>query len=239
MTTASPRATDPPASTVSRGHREVPAAHTILAERFRLLSMHSFPHLHPELFTHLCERLDGRLDDLANTIDTSSQPFEPHLFVRWEHLLRGSERITSGIVLLDLDEAERSASLHALGISAHRLCELLARELREKPVALVLLTRMDYVEIEDLLRAGVSALLHPGHDVAMLAERVRIAMQRRQRPIATRHPVACEKCHEASTDTVTPAPRAAPMLLNAAPELPTLAPPQSLPTPEQIAPAAP
>lgn len=190
MTTATPWASDPPADTALRVCRGNQTAHTPLIERFRLLSMHSFPHLHPELFAHLCERPD----EPASTPDVAARPFEPQLFTRWEQLLRESERITGGVVLLDLDEAENSASLRSLGISAHRLCDLLARELHEKPVALVLLTRLDYVEIEDLLHTGVAALLHPLHDVELLAERVHVALRRRHAAHAARLRVTEPKC---------------------------------------------
>ncbi len=139
-------------------------------EPARLLSMRSFPQLHSELFTKLCERGFGG----------ATKPFEPQLFTRWEQLLDESERVTNGIVLLDLDEAERSSSLRALGISAHRLTSLILRDLREKPAALILLTRLDYAEIEDLLRAGVAALLHPRHDADILAARTQVALRRRQ-----------------------------------------------------------
>ncbi|HEX6818461.1 MAG TPA: hypothetical protein VF120_08805 [Ktedonobacterales bacterium] len=254
MTTATSWTSDPPTQASTREQltreqltREHQRTHTLLAERFRLLSMHSFPHLHPELFAHLCEsptETPATCRGVRWTADNSPRPFEPQLFSRYEQLLRESERVMSGVVLLDLDEAERNADLRKLGVSAHRLCSLLGRELREKPVALVLLTRMDYAEIEDLLRAGVSALLHPRHDAEMLAERVRIALRHRQRPLAAHRPVAAQAGVDVVARSSRPEPAAStgPVLVDAPAECPRLAPnPQGLPDlpSERIAPVAP
>lgn len=147
----------------------------------RLTSMHSFPQLHAELFAHLCD-------------STGDSSFEPHLFSRWDQLLRECERVEGGIVLLDFDEAERSPALRALGISAHRLAELVARELFEKPAALILLTAHDFVEVEDLMRVGVHALLHPHGEIEGLAEQVRAALDRRvaQQACGRRTDVRCD-----------------------------------------------
>lgn len=198
MTTATPWVSD---SSIRQPRRDQegqrPAAQTLVTdvpdvtEAFastRLLSMHSFPQLHCELFTQLCERATS-----------GTAPFEPRLVSRWEQLLHESERITGGIVLLDLDEAERSSSLRSLGISAHRLCSLISHDLREKPAALILLTRQDYAEIEDLLRGGVSALLHPRHDAELLAERVHLALRRRH----AAHAACCPVCEQSGADVVT------------------------------------
>jgi DNA-binding NarL/FixJ family response regulator len=155
-------------------------------EPARLLSMRSFPHLHCELFTQLCER--GSVGAM--------KPFEPRIVTRWEQLLDESERVTSGIVLLDLDEADRSSSLRSLGISAHRLCSLILRDLREKPAALILLTRQDYAEIEDLLLAGVAGLLHPRHDAEIMAARTQVALRRRQTAHAAQHAESDQQGHD-------------------------------------------
>jgi DNA-binding NarL/FixJ family response regulator len=107
-------------------------------------------------------------------------PFDLHAAASWEHLLAASERLEAGVVLVDLDAAERSHSLRRLGLSGHRLVTLLARQLAEKAVALVVLTTLDYAEIEDLMRAGVHALLHPEREGAWCVEQVRAALARRQ-----------------------------------------------------------
>jgi DNA-binding NarL/FixJ family response regulator len=127
--------------------------------------------------------------DLLNSLATHA--FDLHLFDRWEHLLRECEQLhgeQGGAVLLDLDEAERSASLRALGMSAYRLIKLLARDLRHRRVALVLLTTRDYAEVEDLMRAGVHALLHPPIDPERCAEQVRYAAERRRASASRQRP---------------------------------------------------
>jgi DNA-binding NarL/FixJ family response regulator len=117
-------------------------------------------------------------------------PFELHAASSWERLLAESEQLGAGVVLVDLDAAERSHSLRRLGLSGHRLVTLLARQLAEKAVALVVLSALDYAEIEDLMRAGVHALLHPERESEWCAEQVRAAYARRHAPQSPRSPQA-------------------------------------------------
>jgi DNA-binding NarL/FixJ family response regulator len=98
----------------------------------------------------------------------------------WEEFLRLCDDLRHGVVLLDLDEAERSEALRQLGISAHRLVTLLADQSAKSLVALVLVTSKDYAEVEDLVKRGVHALLHPCHDAEWCVEQVRAALQRKQ-----------------------------------------------------------
>lgn len=156
--------------------------------RAPLVTMHSTSRMHPELLAALA----------ARTFDL--RPLE-----RWEHLFRACDDPESGAILLDLDEAERSPSLRALGLSAHRLIHLLARTLAHHRVALVVLTSRDYVEIEDLVRAGVHALLHPGTDVERCAEQVRQAVARRSAIAADRS--AGRSTTNAQRDVVQPSPQ--------------------------------
>ncbi len=106
--------------------------------------------------------------------------FELRPLARWDQLLRESERLQGGAVLFDLDEAERSPGLRALGISAHRLIHLLAREFKHGASALVLVTTRDYAEIEDLMREGVHALVHPRSALEWRVAQVHLAANRRR-----------------------------------------------------------
>ncbi len=133
-------------------------------------------------------------EDLLTTL--ADHAFDAQPLERWEHLLEACERFRNdlgnpgGAVLVDLDEAECSPSLQSLGISAHRLTRLLARELRHLRLALIVVTARDYAEIEDLVRAGVHAVLHPRTDPEWRAEQVRQAVARRAGSIsAVRSPV--------------------------------------------------
>jgi len=131
--------------------------------RAPLITTHTLLRTHPGLFAGL---------------DDSS--FRVCAVARWDRLLKACDGLDSGVVLVDLDAAEGSHAVQRLGLSGHRLVTLLARQFAERPVALVVLTRLDYAEIEDLMREGVHALLHPGRESAWLLDEIRAAHARRQ-----------------------------------------------------------
>lgn len=79
---------------------------------------------------------------------------------QWARLLHAEDLPASGIVLVDLDAANRDAADTVATPSGFRLTKLLARATRASS-ALVVLTHLDYVEIEDLAQAGVRALIDP------------------------------------------------------------------------------
>lgn len=112
----------------------------------------------------------------------------------WDRLPEDVERVGADVVLVDMDAAGESGDgLH--GLSGHRLIELLARQLarqmRRRPVALVVITSLDFAEIEDLVRAGIHALVPPKispkvliREIQAALDRVRGLHVRRSRPAA-------------------------------------------------------
>lgn len=174
MTPVTRRTSDPPAS---RPREPDSAEAGELPARVPLLTTHSLYRNHSGLLTQL-----------------SGSSFELRRLVRWEQLLGECERFQAGVVLLDLDEAERSPDLRDLGLSAHRLAHLLARDLKDKAAALVLVSERDYAEIEDLMRAGVHALLHPHSPAEWCVEQVRTAAARRKALHSRRRTPLIEQC---------------------------------------------
>jgi hypothetical protein len=129
----------------------------------RLITTRSVLHTHPQL----AEQLAGASFDLQAA-------------VHWDDFLRLCDGMCHGVVLLDLDDAERSVGLRQLGISAHRLVALLADQFANSVVALVVLTGKDYSEVEDLVKKGVHALLDPRRDAEWCLDHIRTALHRKQ-----------------------------------------------------------
>lgn len=92
---------------------------------------------------------------------------------RWDGLLDAIERECVTAILVDLDAANRAAQgaqgaqgahgapARAGMVSGTRLVSLLARQARDKRFALIVQTELDFVEIEELIRQGIHALIHP------------------------------------------------------------------------------
>ncbi|HUY76604.1 MAG TPA: transposase [Ktedonobacterales bacterium] len=96
----------------------------------------------------------------------------------WDRLLVGVEKAVVDVVLVDMDAADRSRAGRQR-ISGHRLVALLARRLAEQArtratpgARLAVLTRLDYAEIEDLVRLGIHILGRPDHDPDTLVGRL-------------------------------------------------------------------
>lgn len=96
----------------------------------------------------------------------------------WDRLLVGVEKAVVDVVLIDLDAVDCRGAGHTR-ISGRRLVSLLARRLTElAPMRenanprLALLTRLDYVEIEDIMRLGVHILARPDDDPTTLLKRL-------------------------------------------------------------------
>lgn len=162
MTTATRRKVDPS----SRRNAQRGAANdqpSATPARASLITTRTLLRTHPGLFS-----------------DLSDSMFELRAAARWEQFLKACDDFDSGVALVDLDAAEGSQAVRRLGLSGHRLVTLLARQFAEKPITLVVLTTLDYAEIEDLMREGVHALLHPNRESAWCIEEIRAAHERRQ-----------------------------------------------------------
>jgi len=95
----------------------------------------------------------------------------------WDRLLVGVEKAVVDIVLVDLDAVDRACASR-MRMSGRRLVTLLARRLAEQArtrahgARLAVLTWLDYVEIEDLVRLGVHILARPDHGADALLTRL-------------------------------------------------------------------
>jgi CheY-like chemotaxis protein len=79
----------------------------------------------------------------------------------WEELLVLSDDELYDAVLVDMDAVEQSTKHKELEVSGHRFVTLLAKQVAQRPTALVVMTSLDFAEVEDLARVGVQAFLTP------------------------------------------------------------------------------
>ncbi len=103
--------------------------------------------------------------------------FDVRCVAAWDRLPEAAERINADIVLVDMDVVDREAA-DSGRLSGHRLVTLLARLLARRPTALVVMTRLDFAEIEDLARAGIHALISPQTGPRRLVQYIQAAMER-------------------------------------------------------------
>jgi transposase/AmiR/NasT family two-component response regulator len=102
--------------------------------------------------------------------------FDLRYVAAWNRLPEAIDRIRADIVVIDMDAADLMCDGFQ-NISGHRLVMLLTQQLAHRPVALVVMTRLDFVEIEDLARAGVHAIVSPAISAYAFIEQARIALQ--------------------------------------------------------------
>lgn len=103
--------------------------------------------------------------------------FEIRSVAAWDRLPEAVERVQADIVLVDMDVVERETAQSGR-LSGHRLVTLLARQLTRRPTALVVMTHLDFAEIEDLARAGISALIPPQAGARRLVQLIQAALER-------------------------------------------------------------
>ncbi len=147
--------TDPPASETAPAPGRGP----------RLLTARSFLAAH--------ERLVDHLHHANYSLRTAPS---------WERLLADADEHGADAVLVDMDAADAAHATHRLSMSGHRLVTLLARQLGGRRTTLVVLTRLDFAEIEDLARAGVGVILSPNVSPAHSVEQIDAALERTTGP---------------------------------------------------------
>ncbi|MGO8951257.1 MAG: transposase [Ktedonobacterales bacterium] len=103
----------------------------------------------------------------------------------WNRLPEAIDRVQADVVLVDMDAVDLMCD-GAQSMSGHRLVTLLARQLAQRPIALVVMTRLDFSEIEDLARAGVHAVVSPSTSAQSLIEQVRVALDSARKRCALR-----------------------------------------------------
>ena len=97
---------------------------------------------------------------------------------RWEELLEAIEHHPPDAVLVDLDEMDRRRQDHLFGMSGHRLVSLLARLSAQHRYALLVQTALDFAEIQDLVRLGAHALIHPALADDQVSSHIHAALAR-------------------------------------------------------------
>lgn len=100
----------------------------------------------------------------------------------WFALPDACERIRPDVVIVDLD-AQRLGTAGRHAISGHRLVQMLARSAAALPCALVVVTRLDFVEIEDLARLGVTAIISPHESARSFLTQIRAACRKARQSI--------------------------------------------------------
>ena len=104
----------------------------------------------------------------------------------WDRLPEGAERITADVALIDLDAVDQACQ-DGGKLSGHRLVTLLTRLLKTRSTAIVILTSLDYAEIEDLARAGIHALAVHTIPAKTLVKHVHVAIEQARKRHADAH----------------------------------------------------
>ncbi len=94
----------------------------------------------------------------------------------WQHMLEWVEQGEIDGILLDLDAID--ASVSSLNISAKRLITLLRRAARESSLTIAAVSKRDFTEVEDVLRAGVDVFVGRQHSLLCLIQRIEAARVR-------------------------------------------------------------
>jgi DNA-binding response OmpR family regulator len=100
----------------------------------------------------------------------------------WVQMLEWIEQEEVDAVLLDLDAID--ASVSSRNISATRLITLMRRAMDSHPVTVAAVSRREYSEIEDTIKAGVDVFVNRSSSILCLiqrldAARVRLAHQQK------------------------------------------------------------
>jgi hypothetical protein len=95
------------------------------------------------------------------------------------------------VILVDYDEIGHTSDGVAAPVSAHRLVTLLARQLATQPTALIVMSNLDFAEVEDLAHAGVHALLSPHQPTSVCLDDIRAAVKRRHARRRYAHQMGC------------------------------------------------
>jgi transposase len=121
--------------------------------------------------------------DLAHALRNAQ--FDLRFVADWDRMPEAVERIAADIVLVDLDAAE-ATSRTTRGPSGYRLVSVLARQIAGQATALVVMTGLDFVEIEELARAGITALVSPRLAPKALAAQLYAALARARHKLTGR-----------------------------------------------------
>jgi DNA-binding NarL/FixJ family response regulator len=93
-----------------------------------------------------------------------------HLAVDWV------EQGAPDAILLDVDAID--AAVSTLNVSARRLITLLRRGARDRAIPIAIVSRRDYVEIEDIVQSGVDVFVPTSAPMFCLIQRIDAAWSR-------------------------------------------------------------
>jgi hypothetical protein len=155
-----------------RARRET--MNSAVQEQSDLQSLPSDPSPQPAAPVVLTARtlLRGRSDITAGL---RQENFELRYVAAWNRLPRAIDRIQADVVLVDMDAADQMYD-GIQNLSGHQLVTLLARQLQKRPIGLVVMTCLDFAEIEDLARAGIHSIVSPRAGAPALIEQLRFAL---------------------------------------------------------------
>jgi transposase/AmiR/NasT family two-component response regulator len=108
------------------------------------------------------------------TASLHQENFDLRYVAAWNRLPEAIDRVQADVVLIDMDAADRMYD-GVQNVSGHRLVALLARQLQRRPTGLVVMTCVDFAEIEDLSRAGIHAIVSPRVSAHALIEQLHFA----------------------------------------------------------------
>ena len=94
----------------------------------------------------------------------------------WHHAVEWVEQGTIDVVLLDADAIDASVSL--LNVSTQRIIALLRRAAAGRPLTIAIVSARDFVEIEDMLGAGVNVFVPHTASTVCLVQRIDAARAR-------------------------------------------------------------
>jgi transposase/DNA-binding NarL/FixJ family response regulator len=118
--------------------------------------------------------LRGRRD-IATSL--RQERYDLRYVATWSRLPEAVDRIQADVVLVDIDAADLLYD-GVQNLSGYRLVTLLARQLARRPVAIVVMTKLDFAEIEELGRSGVHAIVSPEIGGRALVDQLRIALDK-------------------------------------------------------------
>jgi hypothetical protein len=99
-------------------------------------------------------------------------------------------------------------------MSGHRLVSLLAKQLATRPTALVVMTSLDYAEVEELARGGVHVFLTPDLTPSSCAEHIRARVGRIRTVQSRRAPLRLDDRVALVQPLIPPSAEPAHMLVN-------------------------
>ncbi len=114
---------------------------------------------------------------LEVTVRLSASGHEVYTASTAQEALERAEQMPLDVILLDLD-GSYSTGWDGVMISGFRLLYLLRRLTGDRPVALIVLTEMDYAEVEGVVRASADALVNRPLLPMQLVGRVHAALAR-------------------------------------------------------------